>query len=676
VIAQGAGGEAGVGNALRFLFSMTFTVHPLRAPACLVAAAAFLHAASLQAQPTLPETRVTATRFPEPQASLPLGVSVITADEIRASGAGNVVEAITRVLGVQARQDLLNGGDATLDLRGFGATAGSNQVVVLDGVRLSEGDLSAARIAAIPIEAVERIEVLRGNGAVLYGEGATGGVIVISTRAGAGRQLPTGATFYGAAGSYGLRDLRASGSASFGNGLSLDAHAQKRSTDGYRANSASDTRAESLTGQWANGWLRLGARLSHDSLAARLPGALSAAEYAADPRQASSPGDRASLRTDLASVFARADVGGWEIAFDAGHREKRLRSVNVTPGGSFRFDYDVDADTYALRARKEANFGTLRNIFVVGSDVGEWRREVLGATGSRASMRSTGFYAKDDIVLPAGTRFSFGARTEKIRKATDAFPPATLGDRVNAWEFGVSQPFAAGWTGYGRVARGFRLANVDEFNFTTPGRQLAPQTSRDLELGARWNYARGQVEARLYRSALDNEIGFDPDAVGPSSAFGFDGANVNFDPTRRQGVELDWKHALSAGLSLRANLAYREATFRSGPHAGKDVPLVPRRTAALRADWVPVAGQRVSGGVNWVSSQHPDFANSCRMPSYFTADARYAWQFRPDTELALGVGNLFDRKYYTQAFACEGRQPSSIYPEPGRQFTASLRVQF
>jgi iron complex outermembrane receptor protein len=103
---------------------------------------------------------------------------------------------------------------------------------------------------------------------------------------------------------------------------------------------------------------------------------------------------------------------------------------------------------------------------------------------------------------------------------------------------------------------------------------------------------------------------------------------------------------------------------------------VPRRTAALRADWIPVAGQRASGGLNWVSSQHPDFANTCRMPSYLTADARYAWQFARDTELALGVNNLLDRKYYTQAFACEGGVASSIYPEPGRQFTASLRVQF
>ncbi|MDB5956614.1 TonB-dependent receptor [Ramlibacter sp.] len=648
-----------------------------RALSCLLAAA-FLSTpcAFGQSVPTLAETRVTATRFSEDEASLPLGVSVIDADAIRASGATSVPDAIARILGVPARQDLLNGGDATLDLRGFGATADNNQVVILDGVRLSEADTSAARIAVIPVDSVERIEVLRGSGAVLYGEGATGGVIVITTKAGAGRQQPTGGTVYGAAGSHGLRDLRASGTASFASGLSLQADAQKRSTDGYRVNSASDTQAEALGAQWSNEWLRLGARLSHDELDAGLPGALTAAQFAADPRQSTHPQDHVNVRNDLASVFARADLAGWELAFDAGHREKRLRSVNVTASGSFPFDFDVDADTYALRARREAAIGDVRNIFVAGSDVNAWRRDVLGQFGGPAAMHSTGFYLKDDVVLPAGTRISLGGRTETIRKDNQVDPPAALADRVNAWELGLSQALGAGWTGYARAGRSFRLANVDEFNFTTPGVSLLPQTSRDFELGTRWHYAKGKLEARLYRSDLRNEIGFDPNAVGPSSLFGFNGANVNFDPTRRQGAELDWSHTLNAALLVRANLAYRQARFRSGPYAGNDVPLVPRRTAAVRADWTLQPGQRLSGGLNWVSSQHPDFENTCRMPAYFTADARYAWQFHPQAELALGVTNLFNRQYFTQAFACDGAQATSVFPEPGRQFTASVRLQF
>ena len=73
----------------------------------------------------------------------------------------------------------------------------------------------------------------------------------------------------------------------------------------------------------------------------------------------------------------------------------------------------------------------------------------------------------------------------------------------------------------------------------------------------------------------------------------------------------------------------------------------------LRADWTPLAGHRVSGGVNIVGSQRPDFANACRMPAYTTADARYAVQVK-NMEWSFGVNNLFDRDFYTQAFGCAG----------------------
>jgi len=141
------------------------------------------------------------------------------------------------------------------------------------------------------------------------------------------------------------------------------------------------------------------------------------------------------------------------------------------------------------------------------------------------------------------------------------------------------------------------------------------------------------------------------------------------------GLELDVTQELTRTLGVRLNAAFREASFRAGPYSGNEVPLVPRQAVALRADWTPLAGHRLSGGVNWVSSQHPDFANACTMPSYVSTDARYAYQIKA-VELALGVTNLFDRKYFTQAFGCAGGQVTSIYPEAGRAFTASARFQF
>ena len=643
---------------------MTLTVHPLRARAISLAAAALLSTPTLFAQTaTLPETRVTATRFAEPASTLPLGVSVITADQIRASGATTVNDAIVRLLGVPGRQDLSNGGDTAIDLRGFGATADSNQVVIVDGVRLSEGDSAAPRLAGIPIESVERIEVLRGSGAVLYGEGATGGVIVITTKAGAGRQRASGATLYGGGGNDGFSDLRASATVATPSGFTLDADAQKRHSDGFRKNSASQADAAAVTGQWSGDWLRLGAQYAQDHLAARLPGALSAAQYAADPTQTNTPDDRGAIRNDRAALFARADLADWQLAFDAAQRQKGVRSSF----SGFDYAYDVDAHNYSLRGRNERKLGANTNVLVLGLDRNEWARTSV-ANASGASQSADAFYFKDDVILPAGTRISGGVRTEQLHKEGSG---VVLDDRQNAWDLGLSHPVAADWTAYFRVGRSYRLPNADEFSYTQPNVMLQPQTSQDSEVGARWKYARGSLDARLYHSALTHEIGFDPHAANAPY-----GANVNFDPTLREGLEVDWSHALTAALGLRVNGNLRRATFRSGPYDGKDVPLVPRQTLAVRGDWVPVAGHHLDAGVNWVGSQHPDFANTCRIPAYATADARYAWQFQRNAEFALGLTNLFDHKYYTQAFGCAGGQTTSIYPEPGRQVTASVRVQF
>ncbi len=638
-----------------------------RARGCLLAAAACA-APALQAQPataTLPETRVTATRFAEDPRSLPLAVSVITADEIRAIGADSVNDAIVRLLGVPARQDLYGGGEYSIDLRGFGSTADVNQVVIVDGVRVSEGDLGGTRLAGIPIDSVERIEVLRGSGAVLYGEGATGGVIVVTTRAGTGRQQANSASVYGAAGSFGLRDARATASVA-GGGFALDASAQKRKADGFRDHAASDFDAASVTGQWGNDWLRIGARYGRDTLDAELAGALTAAQYRDDPRQSARPDDKGTLRNERGSLFARAELAGWELGLDLGSRTKKLRSMN----GGFAYDYDIDANFQSVRARREASFGSVRNIFVAGVDLHDWERAVLGAFGATARQRTRGYYFKNDVVLPGGTRLSAGARTEGLRKSDST---GNVLDRdQQAWELGASHAFTPAWTAWARLGRSFRLASADEFSYAPPGVLLKPQTSRDAEAGLRYGTAATQVELRVFRSRLTDEIGYDPAGVGPFGPFG---ANVNFDPTRRQGVELDARHALNAALALRLNLAWREAAFRAGPYAGNELPLVPRKLATLRAEWKPRAGHTVTGGVNWVSSQHPDLANACIMPSYTTADVRYAvrWQ---RAEFALGVSNLFDRKFYTQAFGCAGDAVTSIYPEPGRAFTASVRVDF
>jgi iron complex outermembrane receptor protein len=653
---------------------MKISVFPARlAVLALSLPAASAVLAQTDPYPSLKEVVVTGSRVAGPRESQPFGTSVISAEDIQRSGAVTVNDAIMRILGVPGRQDSYGGGDYALDLRGFGSTSVSNQVVIVDGIRINEADLSGARLAGIPIESVAQIEVIRGSGAVLYGEGATGGVIIITTKAGTGTARKNAASLYAGVGSYGLREERANATLASG-GFSLDVSAMNRKADNHRDNFRSDTDAVSAVAQWSNDWLRVGARVSQDGLDTGLPGSLTAAQYQNNPRQTTSPLNKATIDNVRSGLFAEAVVGNWQLTADAGSREKKLRSLYVSSYGSSPYDYDVKATNYALRAVHSTKRSEFSNKLTLGNDYETWQRDVLGSYPSTATQSSRAWYLRDEVTLAStGTTLSLGLRTESISK-NNTNSPVGLANDQNAWELGLSQPVSKEVSVYGRVGHSFRLANVDEFGFTSPGVTLLPQRSNDVELGSRYASGPVKLDARWYRSALTNEIGYDPSAIGPGSPF-YNGANVNFDPTRRSGIELDGSYAYAQNLSLRVNAALRKSTFESGPYAGNEVPLAPRRTLALHADWTLAANQLLTGGVNWVSSQHPDFSNQCSMPAYTTADVRYAYQWQ-NVEVSLGITNLFDHKFYTQAYGCSGGVTTSIYPEAGRAAIAALRVRF
>ena len=651
------------------------------AASSLALAAAFPSVALSQTYATLKDVVVTATRFSESSASLPFGVSVITSEDISAFGITSINEAVMKLLGVPGRLDTSGGNNYTLDLRGFGVTADSNQVVIVDGLRMNEGDTVPAGLAHIPIDSVERIEVLRGTGSVLYGEGATGGVIVVTTKAGAGVKRINSAQLYGAAGSNGLSDIRANAVLASG-GFSMDVSADDRRSDGHRENLASTSKDLAVSAQWSNDWLRVGARGGHNELQSGLPGSLSTAAYLANPYQAdpsriTAKTDMGNIKSDNSGVFFEASVGDWQWVADANQRAKKY--VSVMYGGAY--GYDVNANNYSARARHESRLDSGSNVFVAGSDKGDWKRTITASgftpVGTVANANTVAYYLKDDFTFAStSTRLSAGWRTEEMKKFEGASVTA-MSETQNAWEFGVSQPLTEKLMVYGRMGSSFRLANVDEFSFTTPGATLKPQTSRDLELGARWKLASTELEARWYRNELNNEIIYDSAAMGPYSIWGSNGANVNLDPTQRQGIELEMKQAIDAGLDLRFNAALRQATFTTGAYSGNTVPLVPSKTLAFHANWRPASGHSLDGGLNWVSSQYAggDFLNQFSMPAYTTLDVRYAYQLR-NVEFALSVSNLLDEKYYSQAYVNFNSTDVGIYPEPGRTFTASVRLKF
>ena len=162
--------------------------------------------------------------------------SVVTAEDIARSPGRMIQYLLSQEVGVQTISTASgkNGAGTTVDLRGFGATASSNTLVLLNGRRLTDIDQSGIDFSTIPRNSIQRIEITRGNsGAVLYGDGAVGGVINIITKTGVA-QPPSGRVEAGL-GSFNQHELNASALASHG-AFAASAFGNAVNSDGYRVN--------------------------------------------------------------------------------------------------------------------------------------------------------------------------------------------------------------------------------------------------------------------------------------------------------------------------------------------------------------------------------------------------------------------------------------------------------
>ncbi|MDB5992181.1 MAG: outer rane hemin/siderophore receptor protein [Herbaspirillum sp.] len=631
---------------------------------------------------------VSASRFADSVDSAPVGAIVISAEQIRESGADNINQAIRSIAGVAGRQNSYGSSDFSLDLRGFGASAERNMVILIDGVRLSENESSVSLLSSIPIETVERIEIVRGGSSVLYGEGATAGTIQIITRRARHQEGTEGSRSRGTvvadAGSFGQRGVRVA-LVREQQGWSLDANVDRRETDNYRDNNR--LRQENVSGglQWADDSRRIGLRIDRLDQYYRTAGALTMAQYLDNPRSSYTPDDYGATHVNRAVLSAEQRMGAFELAAQLSQRDKTYYSHTVDSFGSIS-DYATRSRTtqFSPRLRYTADIGKWHNELVTGFDVAESARQAVSASSLAAGVqRSRALYARNEIRRgdDGGVRLAFGMRRETFdRRSTDALVSNqnsnyAQSQALTAWDVQGSVAPLSRTMLFAKAGRSYRVANVDENGFTLqPGQMLRPQTSDDLAFGATLGApeSRHALTLTLFQHHLRNEIMYDPTIANPAT--GGNGANVNLDPTLRRGVELEMRSQLTGGLALSASFQHVDARFRAGANAGKEVVLTPRNTASARLNWNNGAQSAHIGG-QWVASQRygSDFANTCaaRMPSYVTLDARYALRLAK-WELALSGTNLGNRNYFSQAYGCAG----GIYPASGRQLDFSVRYDF
>jgi iron complex outermembrane receptor protein len=649
--------------------------------------------------------------------------SVITSQDIERSPSQSLPDILAQQVGVQVTHvtGSPTGVNDMVDVRGFGAFAQSNVLVLVNGRRYQDFDLQGFDFSQIPINSIERVEITRGmSGTVLYGDGAIGGVINIVTKTASG--APFSGRVEGAVGSYGFGEGRVSASATSGPWSSA-IYANAATSQGYRQNS--QLNQQNAVGnlsyrspEWT-GYLNI----IGDSQRQNLPGTLQNLPLVYpitldSPRASVTPFDWAHKQDfGVTAGFTRTLGSGADLIVDGGVRRKFQQGqfFNYFNNPFFSFDPSTAAPANYVNTVMTTSSVTPRidmrhqlfgvpNRLLTGIDFynTQYDSDRPQAEGlpdiHRYSIRQTtaSIYAMNTTTVTPALEISYGGRLQRnFVKGQDVYNPAV---DPNAG-FYASDPQAAPadsseWQyalhlGYeyrinptlalfGRTARAFRLPNADErvgagnpFDVVVPPNlNLKTQTSYDVENGLRVSLGKFNFQTTGYIMELTNEIHFIPALF----------ANVNLDPTQRIGWENSATYQLSDDVRLRAGVAYTRATFREGQFAGKEIPLVAPWSGYTGLTWDIVKKLLVLDvtATFWSDRRMDnDQANvQPLIPANATMNVKLGGEWN-QFFWSAAVLNLFNTNYYDYAIASAFTQGFfSAYPQPTRTFVLRAGATF
>jgi iron complex outermembrane receptor protein len=629
------------------------------------------------AVPLMDKVVVTASRQEETIASVPANVTVISEQEITNSPAETVPELLRYTPGIVVNDITGNGRNITVDLRGFGETAGLNTLLLIDGRRVNQADLSGVDWTLIPKDRIQRIEIIHGGrGSVLYGDNAAGGVVNIITKKGEELHFSGGLSV----GSYEslLTRLAVSGSTErFSYALS----GNYRTTDGYRDNGETDAKDLGLNLEYfASDRFNVVLNSGYHEDDTRVPGALLLRELDSGISRTASttPNDYSDTKDYYLQIVPEIFFTETSyFKFDVSGRRKDNDAFFSFVGGSF--DAGTEIDTVIASPQfiiNEKLFG-LDSKIVAGFDYSKSEEDIdneslfFGSTSFASyelSKEDTGVYGNAEISMNDKLGLSGGYRYDHAKFESQS---AGVSDSVtmdeNLYNAGLTYRFIEKGSAYFSYSKSFRYPVLDEmFSFFTNtfDNSLGPQTTDDFELGARVQFDKGiDLSVNLFWLDTEDEIFFNP------STF----ANENFDgDTIRRGLELTVSKSFSRAM-VYGSYTLRDTEIDGGRYDGNEVPNVPRNqfTIGGEASFLENFQLNIDGTYVGERPYISDFANAVEyQEEYFTLTAKLAYMFEKGMAYVT-VNNLFNQEY-SEFGGINFLGEPGIQPAPGINFLVGV----
>lgn len=631
----------------------------------------------------------------------------------------NLSEGLARVPGLVIRNRENYAQDLQVSVRGYGArsTFGVRGVrLFVDGIPASAPD-GSGQAANFPLGSADRIEVVRGPFAALYGASSGGAILLYSEDGGRPAQIRTGVT----AGADGLWRLSTQATGQTGTtespGWSYALDLRKFGTDGARPQSQAQRSTANAKFSRAHEGGRTTWVLNRQSGWALDPQGLSRAQFDADPGQAAPQ----ALQFDTRKSVSQTQAGlAWEQALGRGHKIELmgylgqrgvLQYQSIPPanqsgvagssGGVIDLDRDYGGFNARWRLRREARGGQLDLSAGLALDRQTDHRRgyenfagapvsrvlgVIGALRRDESNRATtvdpyarASWQKEDWTIEGGVR-----RVSARYVSSDAF--LVNGDQSGALNFsgylpvlGVRWQVSPQLQAFASVGRGLETPTLNEAAYRSGGgaglnTDLNASRSTSAEIGLRARNAAGLWNATLFDIRTRDEI---------ISAGITDGRAIfaNGGSTRREGLELSTEHGVG-DVTLTTAYTYLRARYGSGAAsvpAGNRMPGLPEHQLFAQAVWAPAFASAIGGeftaqarytGRVFVNDLNTDAAAGHTL---FSLGARFtqssgAWTWRE----FLRIDNLGDKKYAGSVIVNEG---NGRFFEPGLGRSLSAGVE-
>ncbi|GGI71136.1 TonB-dependent receptor [Shewanella gelidii] len=620
-----------------------------------------------QISPNTMESIVVIGRNEHTPLDLAANVKVIDAATIEVSAASSLTEVLRSQAGIQVSDS--NSG-AVFSMRGFtSGQAANNTLILLDGRRLNHIDIAAPNIDAIPLNQIERVEILSGSAGVLYGDQAVGGVINIVTKSPDATQ---GSIELGL-GSFDAYESKFDVAGRFAEDWRYFFAASYGESDNYREHNANQTGSILGRIQYELDEQNFYLEASYYDDDQELAGALSESDFDIDPRQSFNTNQYLhNISKAVRSGYQQQVSETWNLSLDAGYSDTLVNGFVWGPSTNERSLLEFSPKAIAA-------FDTANGPLTVVSGVDYKLGESDFKNGRRNEQTSYSAYVQATVPVTDSLSYIVGGRYAKAEdELVDPVYPngVELEQDADAFEFGLNYRPSAAHRLYVRADDNFRFAKVDEQAYTSPGVVgLKPQTGRSFEAG--WDYTTQQHVLRInvYRLDLENEIVWDPNAQKPDLGF-FNGANVNADESRRYGASVDWDWQLSTALQLGGEYHYIDAEFTEGTHQGKQLSWVAEHNGSVfishdLSDHWQLFADAVYVGERFMEGDNANVGD--QLDSYVLTNV--AINYRRDAWLAsLKAENLFDETYVSGGYYSSWG--SGFYTGTGRNVRFSVSYRF